>query len=105
MAVRGSRTIVSWKGFCEFSSAAPLARFAEEVSASSPCWRRLRGWDEGGVWLNIWRVPERSNGCQQLKWGESFLDGSFAPEKKGAQKLGKPSGVRGRSGGGRVGIN
>jgi len=38
------------------------------------------------------------NERQQLKWSESFMDGSFAPAKKGATESEKPSGVRGRSG-------
>src|ERR1700691_1604061 len=33
-----------------------------------------------------------------LKWEETYLDGSFAPAKKGALPSGKPSGARGRSG-------
>src|SRR5436190_22052549 len=33
-----------------------------------------------------------------LKWDETFLDGSFAPAKKGALPSAKPSGARGRSG-------
>jgi transposase len=65
----------------------------------STCWRRLRDWDEQGVWLKIWRVfLSELNERQQLKWSESFLDGSFAPAKKGAPKSEKPSGARGRSG-------
>jgi len=33
-----------------------------------------------------------------LKWDEAFLDGSFAPAKKGVRPSGKPSGARARSG-------
>jgi hypothetical protein len=33
-----------------------------------------------------------------LRWDESFLDGSFAPAKKGALRSAKPSGARERSG-------
>jgi hypothetical protein len=32
------------------------------------------------------------NQPKQLDWSESFLDGSFAPAKKGARKPEKPSG-------------
>jgi transposase len=71
----------------------------EQYPHPSTCWRRLRDWDEQGVWLKIWRVfLGELNERQQLKWSESFLDGSFAPAKKGAPKSGKPSGARGRSG-------
>src|SRR5271170_6784742 len=71
----------------------------EKFPHPSTCWRRLRDWEERGVWLNIWRsFLSELNERQQLKWSESFLDGSFAPAKKGAAESGKPSGARGRSG-------
>ena len=61
-----------------------LARPAGEISASFDFWRRLRDWEERGIWRNIWRTfLGELNGRQQLKWSESFLDGSFAPAKKG----------------------
>ena len=71
----------------------------EEFPAPSTCWRRLRDWEEQGIWLGIWRAfLGELNERQQLKWSESFLDGSFAPAKKGAVESAKPSGARGRSG-------
>ena len=71
----------------------------EEFPSPSTCWRRLRDWEEQGVWLKIWRTfLAELNERQQLKWSESFLDGSFAPAKKGAQESEKLSGARGRSG-------
>ena len=33
-----------------------------------------------------------------LKWDETFLDGSFAPAKKGAMQSAKPSAARAQSG-------
>ena len=71
----------------------------EKFPHPSTCWRRLRDWEERGVWLNIWRTfLSELNERQQLKWSESFLDGSFAPAKKGAAESEKPSGAKGRSG-------
>jgi len=71
----------------------------EKYPHPSTCWRRLRDWDEQGVWLNIWGAfLSELNERQQLQWSESFLDGSFAPAKKGAAVSEKPSGARGRSG-------
>jgi hypothetical protein len=56
-------------------------------------------WEEQGIWLKVWRVfLSELNERQQLKWSESFLDGNFAPAKKGAAESEKPSGARGRSG-------
>ncbi len=70
-----------------------------EFPSPSTCWRRLRDWEEQEVWLEIWRTfLSELNERQQLKWSESFMDGSFAPAKKGATESEKPSGVRGRSG-------
>ncbi len=71
----------------------------EEFPSPTTCWRRLRDWEEQEVWLNIWRAfLSELNERQQLNWSESFLDGSFAPAKKGAAESEKPSGARGRSG-------
>src|SRR3984885_8084970 len=48
----------------------------EKFPHPSTCWRRLRDWEERGVWLNIWRTfLGELNQRQQLKWSESFLDG------------------------------
>lgn len=67
-----------------------------EYPSPSTCWRRLKRWEEEGVWLKIWRkflgeLDEKG----QLDWSESFADGSFAPAKKGARQSAKPSGARG----------
>ena len=56
-----------------------------DCGSGMTCWRRLRDWEEQGVWLAIWRAfLGELNERQQLKWSESFMDGSFAPAKKGA---------------------
>jgi len=70
-----------------------------EYPSPSTCWRRLKRWEEEGVWLDIWRafvaeLDERG----QLDWSEAFADGSFAPARKGGPKWGKPSGGRAQSG-------
>jgi len=71
----------------------------DEFPSPSTCWRRLRDWEEQGIWLAIWRAfLAELNEREQLDWSESFLDGSFAPAKKGARKSEKPSGARARSG-------
>jgi len=67
--------------------------------SASTCWRRLRRWEEQGVWLKVWRqflceLDQRG----RLDWSESFLDGSFAPAKKGATALAKPNVAKARSG-------
>ena len=67
--------------------------------SSSVAWKRLRAWEEQGVWLRLWRafLAELDEGGK-LDWQESFLDGSFASAKKGATELAKPSVGRARSG-------
>ncbi len=65
----------------------------------SPSWRRLQLWEESDVWLDVWRqLLAELDARGQLDWNESFVDGSFAPAKKGALVSGKPSGPRARSG-------
>ena len=65
-------------------SGAPWKYLPKEYPHPSTCWRRLRDWEEQCVWLDIWRTfLGELNERQQLKWSESFLDGSFAPAKKG----------------------
>jgi transposase len=71
----------------------------KEYPSASTCWRRLRQWEEQDVWLKIWRqflgeLDQRG----KLDWSESFLDGSFAPAKKGASASAKPSAAKARSG-------
>jgi transposase len=64
----------------------------------STCWRRLRDWEEAGVWLKIWRtflaeLDERG----RLNWEETFGDGTFVPAKKGVTASEKPNAERARS--------
>jgi len=61
-----------------------------EFPSPSTCWRRLQQWEEQGVWLRAWRTF--LGGLDEeglLKWDQSFLDGSFAPAKKGGAAVGK----------------
>jgi transposase len=54
------------------------------------CWRRLRDWEGQGIWLRAGRtLLAELNDRQQLKWSESFLDGSFVPAKKRGSGVGK----------------
>jgi transposase len=70
-----------------------------EYPSASTCWRRLRRWEKQGVWLNIWRAfLSELDRKGKLDWSESFLDGSFAPAKKGALASAQPSGAKARSG-------
>lgn len=71
----------------------------KQYPSPSTCWRRLRDWEEQGIWLDIWRTflgELDEKGC--LDWEETFADGSFAPAKKGAHASEKPNAERVRSG-------
>lgn len=71
----------------------------EEFPSPSTCWRRLREWEEEGVWLRVWRAfLAELDQKGQLDWSETFADGSFAPAKKGAPGSVRPNAARARSG-------
>jgi transposase len=70
-----------------------------EYPSASTCWRRLRDWEEQGIWLELWRAfITRLDQKQKLDWDQCFMDGSFAPAKKGAPVLEKPNAARVQSG-------
>ena len=79
-------------------SGAPWRMLPDYYPSPSTVWRRLRDWEEDEIWDNIWfsfilELDEKA----ELRWAETFMDGSFAPAKKGAQVSGKPSGERAQS--------
>jgi transposase len=64
----------------------------------STCWRRLRDWEERGLWLKVWRAfLAELDVRHRLKWVETFADGTFSPEKKGAPASARPNAERVRS--------
>ena len=72
----------------------------KEIGVSgSVCWKRFRRWDQQGVWLRLWQAfLSELDQRGRLDWEESFVDGSFAPAKKGATESAKPSVARAQSG-------
>ena len=71
----------------------------DRYPSASTCWRRLKLWEEQGVWLDVWRkflsmLDEKG----ALDWQEAFIDGSFAPAKKGALASARPKRAKERSG-------
>jgi transposase len=51
----------------------------ERYPSPSTCWRRLKKWEQEGIWLKIWRtflgqLDEKG----QLNWSECFLDGMIS---------------------------
>ena len=62
------------------------------------CWRRLGEWEALDLWREIWRrflaeLDEQG----LLGWEECFVDGTFAPAKKGDSPSARRARVRGRS--------
>ncbi len=56
----------------------------DKYPSASTCWRRLQEWEDAGVFIEMWHafideLDERGH----LDWQEVFVDGSFAPAKKG----------------------
>jgi hypothetical protein len=52
-------------------------------------WRRLRRWQDDGVWERIWRaILSLLDARGKLDWMAAFLDGSFAPAKRGGAAVG-----------------
>jgi len=57
----------------------------------STCWRRLRSWEERGVWLRAWqKLLSMLDQRGLLDWEEAFLDATFVTAKKGARQSAKP---------------
>lgn len=55
-------------------------------------WRRLRRWEEEGVLERIWRVVLAGlDEASRLDWKSAYLDGSFAPAKKGSRSRPDPA--------------
>lgn len=71
----------------------------ERFPSPSTCWRRLNEWVDAGVLIEIWHsFLDALDEQGLLDWEEVFVDGSFAPAKKGAPMLEKPNAERVRSG-------
>ena len=71
----------------------------DRYPSASTCWRRLRDWEEQGIWLKAWRAfLAELDDKGQLNWAETFADGSFAPAKKGGPVSERPAVERVQSG-------
>ncbi len=78
---------------------APWADLPKRYPSPSTCWRRLKLWEEQDIWLEAWRAfLSELDEKGQLDWSEAFVDGSFAPAKKGANASVRPREARARSG-------
>jgi len=54
------------------------------------CWRRLRDWQEAGVWAALHRaLLERLQAAGQIDWRRAALDSASIAAKRGARKSGR----------------
>ncbi len=62
----------------------PWSDLPRQYGSPTTVWRRLRAWEEVGVWEQVWRAMLSTLDAQgKLEWAQAFLDGSFVPAKKG----------------------
>ena len=54
------------------------------------CWRRLRDWQQAGVWVRLHQVLlDRLGAADKIDWSRASVDSAFAPAKRGARKPGR----------------
>ena len=51
------------------------------------CWRRLRDWQQAGVWARIhYELLNRLGQADQIDWSRAAVDSATVPAKKGGRK-------------------
>jgi len=66
--------------------------------SGSTCWRRLRDWQEAGVWRRLHRVLlDRLGEADRIDWSRACLDSASVPAK-GGERIGKTPTDRGEPG-------
>jgi transposase len=55
--------------------------------SGSTCWRRLRDWQEAGVWEQLHRaLLDRLGQADEIDWSRACLDSASVPAKRGARR-------------------
>ena len=70
-------------------SGIPWEMLPQEMGCGSgvTCWRRLREWQEAGLWERLHRVLlDRLGKADQIEWERACLDSASIPAKRGGQK-------------------
>ena len=69
-------------------SGIPWEMLPRELGCSGmTCWRRLRDWQEAGVWARLHRVLlERLSDAGQLDWSRASLDSASVAAKRGVRR-------------------
>jgi transposase len=78
-------------------SGIPWEMLPQEMGCGSgvTCWRRLREWQEAGVWERLHKVLlDRLGEADRIDWERASLDSASIPAKRGAQKLARIRRIR-----------
>jgi transposase len=70
-------------------SGIPWEMLPQEMACGSgvTCWRRLREWQQAGVWERLHQVLlDRLGEADQIEWERACLDAASIPAKRGVQK-------------------
>ena len=58
-----------------------------QIVALQTCWRRLRAWQDSGLWDRLHRhMLDRLNLAGRIDWSRASLDASSVPAKRGATR-------------------
>jgi transposase len=72
-------------------SGIPWGMLPRELGCGSgvTCWRRLRDWQEAGVWARLHRVLlDRLGAADRIDWRRAVVDSQTVPAKRGARRPG-----------------
>ncbi len=84
-------------------SGIPWEMLPQELGCGSgmTCWRRLRDWQDAGVWDALHRtLLDRLGEADRIDWSRASLDSASIPAKRGASSSGRTQRIaanRGRS--------
>ena len=70
-------------------SGIPWEMLPQEMGCGSgmTCWRRLRDWQEAGVWESLYQMlKDRLGEADKIDWERASLDSTAVPAKKGAHR-------------------
>lgn len=79
----------------------PWEMLPQEMGCGSgvTCWRRLRDWQEAGVWDRLHRVLlDRLGEADRINWSRACLDSASVPAKRGAMSSAPTPSIAARPG-------